>query len=230
MKKLIKIILIALILFSGYYLLQGYQYAKATLSNHPIEEVVKEQRANKDYVTLDMVNKDFVNAVVSVEDRYFYQHNGINIVSMAKALFLNVSNKEIVTGGSTISQQLVKNIFLTQDQTFERKIAEIFITLKLENIYTKDEILELYINNNYYGDGFYGIKQASIGYFHKSPSSLDLAHSSLLAGLPNAPSVYQLSSGFDLAKKRQRIVLDKMIENKCLTKEEADKVFNERII
>ena len=128
-------------------------------------------------------------------------------------------------GGSTITQQVAKNLyFITEDDFISRKIAEIFVAFDLENNYSKDDILEFYINTIYFGDGYYGIKEASNGYYKKDPKDLNLYESTLLAGVPNAPSVYAPTVNPDLAKSRQGKVIRSMIEYGYLTEEEANKL------
>ena len=126
-----------------------------------------------------------------------------------------------VEGGSTITQQLAKNMLFTQDKKIERKAAEVFAALEMESKYTKEEIFELYVNSAYFGSGYYGIYQASFGYYNKSPKDLNLDEASILAGVPNAPSVYAPTINLNLAKKRQYHVLNKMLEYGYITKNEA---------
>ena len=116
----------------------------------------------------------------------------------------------LAEGGSTITQQLAKNMYFTMEKKFTRKVAEVFVARKLEQMYTKDEILEMYINVAYFGDGLYGLKEAANGYFDKEPLELTFDEITLLAGLPNAPSAYSLSDNEDLARRRQQIVINQM--------------------
>lgn len=132
-------------------------------------------------------------------------------------------------GGSTITQQLSKNLYLDQKKTFHRKITELFFVHDIESTYSKDEILELYLNIIYFGDGYYGIAQAAEGYFHTTPDRLTLAQATILAGLPQAPAVYQLSDGLKLAKQRQRMVLEKMVEEHYLDKDQFLTIYNSSI-
>ena len=131
---------------------------------------------------------------------------------------------DFVEGGSTITQQLAKNIYFTQDKKFERKIAEVFMAVKIENKCEKDEILELYLNTSYFGDGYYNVREASLGYFGKEPNQMTDYEAIMLAGIPNAPSVYAPTKNPELAKQRQKQVINKMIEYKYLTQSEADKI------
>ena len=170
-----------------------------------------EARLNRsDYVPIDRIAPDLGRAVVAVEDRRFYTHMGFDATGMARAALVNIQNGRIEEGASTITQQLVKNLFLANDQTFTRKAEELLLALDIELAYTKPEILEMYLNVVYYGAGFYGVGAASEGYYGKSPDALDLPEASMLAGIPNAPSTLSPFVDFIAAKKRQAIVLDAM--------------------
>ena len=161
------------------------------------------------------------NAVISVEDHRFYDHGPVDFIAIARAVFTNVKNGELQEGGSTITQQVAKNVIFSQEQSWLRKLGEIFAAYDLEKNYTKNEIFELYVNTSYFGDGYYGIYDASYGYYKKSPRDLNLDESSMLAGVPNAPSVYAPTVNPDLAKKRQYHVLNTMLEYGYITKDEA---------
>lgn len=165
------------------------------------------------YVPLSDIPADVQHAVVAVEDSRFYDHHGIDLQGIGRAVLVDLQNGSFEEGGSTIPQQLAKNLFLTQDQTFGRKLEEALLAVDLEANYSKEEILELYLNTVYYGSGFYGIGPAAHGYFGKSPSALQLPESAMLAGLPNAPSLYSPYVDFMMAKKRQFVVLDAMEAN-----------------
>ena len=168
----------------------------------------------------------YKKAVVSVEDHRFYKHHGIDVIAIGRATLNDLRAFSFVEGGSTITQQLAKNQYFTQEKKMTRKIAETFLAFKLEKEYEKDEILELYINTIYFGNGYYGIKEASMGYFGKLPKDLTDSECIMLAGIPNAPSVYALTENPDLAKQRQKQVLAKMIRYKALTEEEAKNILN----
>lgn len=133
-----------------------------------------------------------------------------------------------VEGGSTITQQLAKNIYFTQDKKIERKFAEVFMAFEIEKNYSKDEILEFYINTSYFGDNCYTVKEASRHYFNKEPMEMTDYESIMLAGIPNAPSVYAPTQNLELAKQRQKQVLSKMVEYEYITQEEADNIINEK--
>jgi penicillin-binding protein 2A len=136
-----------------------------------------------------------VQAVISTEDQLFYKHNGINYFGIARAFFQNITSGEIIAGGSTITQQLAKNVFLTHERTYTRKVKELILTKKIERTYSKDEIIERYLNQIYLGEGAWGIQRAAQTYFGKETSDLTLGESAMIAGLIKAPSVFSLFNG-----------------------------------
>lgn len=205
----------------------GYREYDRVISEKSIEQYVEELENSETYVALKDVDVTLQNATVAIEDRRFYKHNGIDIIGICRAIYNNILAKDITGGGSTITQQLAKNMYFSGDYTMERKVAEAFIAWKLENMYTKDKILELYINIINYGDNNIGIYKASVGYFNVEPSQLSLAQASLLAGLPQSPSNFQLSNHYDAAKIRQQQVLNAMIKEAMITDEESRNAFND---
>ena len=175
------------------------------------------------YLTLDEIPRSLRQAIIAVEDSRFYTHKGFDLSSIARAAVVNFEAGKIEEGGSTITQQLVKNLFLSQEQSFSRKIEEVMLSMEMEKQFTKNEILELYLNTIYFGSSFYGVYDAAEGYFGVEPKDLTLAESAMLAGLPNAPSLYSPYVDFMLAKKRQLIVIDAMVKANILTAREAEK-------
>lgn len=169
----------------------------------PLEEKIESIRENENYVQGAKIDEDFLDAIVAVEDRRFYEHGAIDGISLLRATLSNVKAGRIVQGGSTITQQLAKNLYFTGEKTMMRKVEEMFVAYEIEKNYTKEEVLELYVNIIYYGDGHYGIKEACEGYFNKQPHELSFDEATLLAGLPQAPSRYALSTNYQAAKKRQ---------------------------
>ena len=149
---------------------------------------------NGRYVTIDAIPKDLANAVVAVEDSRFYKHAGVDLIGIARALFTNLREGDTVQGGSTITQQVAKNLFLHPRKTLARKLEELALAVLLEARYSKEQILELYLNSSYFGEGAYGVESAARTYFGKTVSELSLGESSLLAGLLQAPSAYSLIS------------------------------------
>lgn len=230
MKKLLKIIsiiLLILLFISFVYLGKGYKMYKNALNDLPINKMKEEIKSKKNYTNINEMPKIYLNAVISIEDHRFKKHKGIDIISLGRALVHDIKNMNFAEGGSTITQQLAKNVYFSQEKKIERKIAEIFMAFKLEKELSKDEILELYLNTSYFGDGYYTVKEASLGYFYKNPIDLTDYEATLLAGIPNAPSIYAPTQNPDLAKQRQRQVLDKMVEYGYLTKKEAKTILNE---
>ncbi len=146
--------------------------------------------ANREIVTLDQIAPELKLAVIAIEDSNFYRHNGINPYSMARAALVNYQKRGVSEGASTLTMQLVKNLFLTRERTFSRKLAEVILSIRVEQVFSKDEILEMYLNNIYWGHNNYGIQTAAETYFNKSASELNLAESAMLAGLIQAPEQY----------------------------------------
>ena len=194
------------------------------ISDKTIEEKVNDIRENSNYTTIDNISSNFLDAVVAVEDKRFYKHGSIDIKSIIRATIANIKAGSIIQGGSTITQQLAKNLFLDGNQDISRKISEILIARKLENLYSKEEILELYANIVYYGNGYYGINDASYGYFNSAPKNLTLNQGSLLAGVLQAPNSYNLKKYLGKAQGRQEEVLNAMVENKYITKEQMESI------
>ncbi len=169
------------------------------------------------YTKLEEMPQDLINAVISVEDKRFFRHKGYDPLAMARAFFHDLLELEYVQGGSTITQQLAKNLFLTREKTISRKVKELFLARELEKEYSKEELLELYLNVIYYGSGVYGIQNASETFFNKDVGELTLGECALLAGVPQAPSYYNPQKHMERAKKRQKVVLDLMAKNGYIT-------------
>lgn len=213
--------------FSVYFIYDGYKMYKDVLEEKQLDLKINELKEKENYTKLSDMNDIYLDAVISTEDNKFYKHNGINISSIVRAFIHDVQAKELVEGGSTITQQLSKNLYFTQEKTFKRKIAETFMAFNIEKHYSKNEILEFYLNTSYFGNGYYTVREASLGYFNKEPKDLSVSESIMLAGIPNAPSVYNPKENLKLAKERQKQVIDKMIENDKLTKKEAKMILSE---
>lgn len=187
-----------------------------------LKQAVNARINSANYVKLQDIPESLQQAVVAVEDRKFYNHCGFDMEGIFRASLVNLQYGQVREGASTITQQLVKNLFLSQEQTMGRKAEEFVLAMDMELNYSKDEILELYLNTIYFGSGYYGIKEASEGYFGKEPAMLALPESAMLAGIPNAPSLYSPYVDFMLAKKRQFIVLDAMTAAGYLRESVAD--------
>lgn len=215
MKVIKNIIFVAIVFLISIGLLvvgNGYDMYKDAISKIPLTEKVETIKEKENYTKIEEVPEIYIKAVISVEDHRFYKHNGVDLISTVKAIFTNVKASSYVTGGSSITQQLAKNMYFSQEKKMVRKIAEMFMAYNLEKNLSKNEILELYINNIYYGSGYYSVYSASMGYFNKKPSELTLDEASLLAGIPNAPSIYSLDVNPTLARQRQKQVISAMKE------------------
>lgn len=202
----------------------GWQMYTQALEATPLDQKVKQVRAQESYTTFAELPETYVDAVIAAEDHRFYQHNGIDVIAIGRAVVNDIKAMSFVEGGSTITQQLAKNQYFTQEQTVERKIAEVFMALTMEQHFSKRTILELYVNSIYFGDGYEGIGSASWGYFGKAPSALDADECTLLAGIPNAPSVYALSQNPGLARERQQEVLRKLVSYDYLGQDAAQHI------
>lgn len=226
-KKIIIFVIILLLLVAGYITLQGYNLYKEKIEEVSIEEKINEIKKDENYTEYASIPKDLVNALVAIEDRRFFYHKGVDVISVLRAVVTDFKEKSFAEGGSTITQQLAKNMYFSGEKKFSRKVAEVFVAYELEKTYLKEDIIEIYMNIVYFGDGYYGIKEASLGYFKKQPSELNLNEITLLAGLPNAPSAYALSNNTKLSNQRQDMVIDAMVKNEYLTEDEASKIKNE---
>ncbi len=212
MKKLVlKIILwifIIIFIICSIILILGYIKYKDAIDKKSISNIVSEIKENENYVKIENVSADYKNAVVAIEDHRFYNHNGIDVLSILRSTYVNLKRKSLDYGASTITQQVGRIMYFSQEKSPIRKIAEIFVAFDLEKKYSKDEILELYINIIYFGNGYYGIKEASEGYFNKRPDELTFEEATYLAGIPNAPSIY--SEDDKLGEERRLQVVEAM--------------------
>ena len=230
MKTFLKIIFVIVLVSLSIGLLvigNGYNMYKEAIQNEPLEQKVEEIKQKINYTQINEVPKIYQNAVIAVEDHRFYSHNGIDIIAIGRAFVNDIKAMSFVEGGSTITQQLAKNIYFTQEKKITRKIAEVFMAFEIEKNYSKEEILELYLNTSYFGDGYYTVKEASLGYFGKEPNKMTDSESIMLAGIPNAPSVYSPTKNPELAKERQKQVVEKMIKYGYLAESEAIEILNE---
>lgn len=191
--------------------------------------IVYQGSSSNKWVKISDVSKYYIDAVISIEDKNFYKHNGFDYPRIMKALIKNVSNKKIVEGASTISQQYIKNLYQNFNKTWKRKWQETILTLNLEVNYSKDEILEGYINTINFGQGNIGIADAALYYFNKEPSELNLEESLILAGIPKSPNNYNPVSNYDNAIKRAKIVLKSMIKNHKISPNETKDLFKEKL-
>lgn len=228
LKKLLSYIILIIIVASAVVIAGGWGKYKQAVSQLPLKTAAENIKSDESFTPIDEISLTFVNAMVAVEDRRFYQHKGVDFIGVARAMVNNIEKKSFVQGGSCITQQLAKNIYFMNDDSLSRKIAEVFVAVELEKTFSKKEILELYFNVIYYGSGYYNIADASLGYFGKVPYDLSDYEATLLAGIPNAPSAYSLDTNPKLAKQRQKTVVKAMVNMKYLTREEADIIISKQ--
>ena len=230
MKVIKKVIFIGILVAVSITLLvigNGYNMYKGALEQMPLSKKVASIIEKENYSKIDEIPQIYKDAVISVEDHRFYKHNGVDIIAIGRAFVNDIKAMEFVEGGSTITQQLAKNIYFTQEKKITRKIAEVFMAFEIEKEYDKDQILELYLNTSYFGDGYYTVKEACKGYFNKELNEMTDYECILLAGIPNAPSVYAPTKNPELAIQRQKQVMNKMVEYEYLTQEEANKILEQ---
>lgn len=222
------IIILAIIVVLA-YLGIIYNEVNTEIKAGKIEKTVEGIRSRNTYVKKEKIDELYLKAVIAAEDRRYYSHGAVDLVGFSRAMYNNIISMKLKEGGSTITQQLSKNIFLDQRAEIDRKIKELFYSIELEKKYSKDDILELYVNTSYFGAGYYGIGPATKGYYDKIPEKFSLNEAAFLAGVPNAPSVYNPYEHYDLAVQRRNIVLKKMVFNGDITQQEAIIVYNERL-
>ena len=192
-------------------------------------KLVFQGNGNDSWVSLKNMNKNIINATISTEDKNFYEHFGLDYPRIAKALMVNISSGGIEQGASTITQQYAKNLFLDFEQSWNRKWKEMWLTYELEAHYSKDEILEGYLNTINYGHGMYGISNASKYYFNKDVKDLSLGEAAILAGIPNSPSNYSPIDNYELSKKRQKVVLTRMYNNGYISEKDMNNAFDSKL-
>lgn len=178
------------------------------------------------YVTIDNISENLINSFISIEDKRFYQHHGIDIIRIGGALLKNIKNNKITEGASTITQQYVRNIYLNSEKTWDRKINEILISINIENTYSKDEILEGYLNSIYFDHGIYGVEDASIFYFAKHANELTLAEAACIASIPKGPSIYSPIKNPDNNKDRRNLILSELLSDNIISLEEYNDAIN----
>ena len=226
-KKIILIIILVVIFAGTILTFKGYTIYKEALDKMSVVDKVTQIKSDENYTELKDLPEFYLNAVIAVEDRRFYEHGAIDPIAIARAFFVNIKSMELKEGGSTITQQLAKNVYFTQEKSALRKIAEIFMAFEIEKNCDKDTILELYLNTSYFGDGYYCVSEASRGYFDKEPIDMTRNEASMLAGIPNAPSAYCPTKHLNLAQQRQIQVLDKMVKYQFITEDEKQDVLKE---
>ncbi len=223
-KKLISLVFIVLFICGAFLVWRGHSAYKKAIEETGIEEMVEAIRSKESYTTYEELPEMYVNAVICAEDHRFNHHNGVDFMAVIRAAFNNIKQKTFAEGGSTITQQLAKNMYFDQDKNFTRKIAEMFVAFDIEKLYSKKEILEIYVNYIYFGENCYDIRSASNYYFGCQPKDMDGYQCTMLAGIPNAPSLYNPKNSGELASQRQRQVLEKMVKYKYISEEYAEEI------
>lgn len=234
MKKVLKIalrvvlILLGLVvLVTGFFAIKGAVLWSNSKKELSITQAAQDIRSDEEFTKYEDLPEFYIDAVISVEDRKFFKHNGISLKSIIRAAFYDIKTKSLEQGGSTITQQLAKNVWFSEEKRLERKFAEVWAAFDLERELSKNEIFELYVNTIYFGSGYYGISEAARGYFDKEPSELSEYECAMLAGLPNAPSVYSLDESPELARQRAEQVLQAMRDNGKLSEEEEQAILEQ---
>lgn len=190
-----------------------------------VEQALYKRVPKESFVPSSGISRELKLALVATEDKRYYEHGAVDPFSIVRAFYTNTIAGETQEGGSTITQQLVKNLFLSSKRIMSRKIEEVILAMMMEHYYSKDEILTMYLNSIYYGNNFYGIKAASEGYFNTEPDKLTLGQAAMLAGMPQAPSYYNPIVNLSAAKARQRTVLDLMVAQDIINKQTAAKAY-----
>ena len=232
MFKFLKRLIISAILIvgisGGVIVYQGYNMYKTAIDETSIKEKIEEIKEETNvYTKFENLPKEYIDAVIAVEDRRFFEHKGVDFISIGRAVVTNIKEKKLAEGGSTITQQLAKNTYFTQKKEFTRKIAEVFMANEFEKACSKEEIFELYVNTMYFGDGYYCIADAAKGYFDKEVNEMNLHESTLLAGIPNAPSVYSPNANPELSRQRHSQVVRQMIKYEYLDEVKGNELLKE---
>lgn len=235
MKSSIFLFFLFLIVLTGLY---AYAYFSPKLELKSVgqmyiydqnDTLIYQGSGSSEWVNLEDISENLINAMISVEDKNFYKHKGFDYLRIAKAMALNIKNKSIVQGASTISQQYIKNMYLDFDQTWSRKIEEAFLTLELEVHYDKEDILEGYLNTINFGAGNYGIMNASSYYFNKDAKDLTLEEAIILAGIPKNPTKFNPVTHYDESIERAKIVAFTMLNNNLIDQETYDNLFQNKV-
>jgi penicillin-binding protein 1A len=212
-------------------LVESYTPAVPTTIYDSNEEVIDLiYRERRDTVTISEIPENVKNAFVAIEDRRFYKHHGLDPFRLGRAIVVNISQRRAAQGASTITQQLAKNAFLTHEKKLTRKVKEALITLEIEKRYTKDEILEKYLNEIYFGSGAYGIKTAARSFFDKDVEALNIAEGAMLAGMPNRPTLYNPRKNLEQSLKRTRLVLKQMKKYGYITEDQYARAMKQKFV
>lgn len=193
--------------------LSGYELYREAVEAVPVSEKLEEIQGKENFTSYEELPQRYIDAVIAAEDRRFFRHHGFDIFATSRAAWHNIEAMSLIEGGSTITQQLAKNMYFTQEKKFSRKVAEIFVSKELEELCDKETLFELYVNSIYFGSGYYSVYDAAQGYYSKMPCELNDYECTMLAGVPNAPSVYSPDVNPTLAEERRQQVLECMAEN-----------------
>ena len=211
-KRILLLAIIVIVAAASIVIGQGYQMYLDAVEEISVEEKAAEIMEKEHCTTYDGLPETYIKAIIAAEDRRFLYHRGFDIISTARAAWRNIKSKEIVEGGSTITQQLGRIMYFSQEKKYSRKVAEVLVAGRIEELYEKEKILELYVNTIYFGSGYYSVYDACMGYFGKAPSEMNDYECTMLAGIPNAPSVYSPDVNPTLAEQRRQQVLVCMAE------------------
>lgn len=231
MKKLIKSIFLFLITLTiltiAWFGFKGYERYAQAIEKRPFEEVVSEIESRENYVSYAELPDMYVKAVISIEDKRFETHPGFDVIGITRALVTDITTMSFKEGGSTITEQLMKNLYFDQEKQIDRRFAQFFAAIDFEKDYDKETIFALYASTAYFGHGYTGIQEAAYGYFGIAPEQLTDAQAILLAGLPQAPSLYDPTINRDLCLSRMNQVLESMEEDGILRNEDIEQIQEE---
>ena len=213
LRKLVLLILLVAVIASAAVLVSGYEMYQDAVSGCPLSEKISEIQGKEHFTNYDELTQCYIDAVIAAEDRRFFRHHGFDLLATSRAMWHNIEAGSLIEGGSTITQQLAKNLYFTQEKKFTRKVAEVFVARDIEKLCDKKTIFELYVNSIYFGSGYYSVYEAAEGYYGKKPCDLNDYEATMLAGIPNAPSVYSPDVNPTLAEERRQQVLECMVEN-----------------
>ena len=225
-KFIFKLLLILIIAFVGIFFGKGYWGYLELTQSQSVDDVVSEVTSRSTFVGYDDLSPELVRATVAIEDRRFYDHGGVDYIGLMRALVSQFDDDLLKSGGSTITQQLAKNLYGMFDGTWDRKSTELFVARYLEKHYSKNEIIALYVNVINYGNNYTGIYEASMGYLDTLPEDLTVAQASLLAGIPQSPSHYELVNHFTQAKQKQYAVLKAMAQCGYISESDIETYYN----
>ena len=220
-KRFFGLLLLVLVLGLAFLGWQGRTLYREAEEEQSLGSRIAQVRLQEDFTPFAELPETYVNAVVAIEDPRFWQHPGVDPISLLRALFRDIMARDWVEGGSTITQQLAKNLCFDQDKRLTRKAAELFVALDLERDYSKQEIFELYVNSIYFGNGWYTVSAAANGYFGRSPDALTDYQCTQLACYPNAPSIFMEEENEEALEERRQEVVRRMVRAGYLTPEEA---------